>query len=101
MLGEVGGSMSPSSALCAVVLVLGVAACGSEAPAKTKQPPPRSCVPGELALEDGRCQPAGLPLDLDCPPGESRVGGACVGAGVTSDDCADGFAFDDAGGCSA
>ena len=93
-------SVAVTRALVALV-ALAAAACGSEAPPLDKKPPPRACVPGELTLDDGRCQPAGLPLDLACPPGESAVGEACVAAGVTIDDCAHGFSFDGAAGCTA
>jgi hypothetical protein len=58
------------------------------------------CNAGELPLEGGGCQPAGLPLDMPCPPGEAAIaGGGCQPAGVPPDACAEGFEADGQGGC--
>jgi hypothetical protein len=58
------------------------------------------CNAGELPLEGGGCQPAGLPLDMPCPPGEASLeGGGCQPAGVPPDACAQGFETDGKGGC--
>jgi hypothetical protein len=58
---------------------------------------------GETLLDDGRCQPAGLPLDAPaCPPGEAPLdGGGCLPAGVPADACGEGFMTDGNGGCEA
>ena len=34
---------------------------------------PAGCPPGELPRADGSCQPAGLPPDMPCAPGELEV----------------------------
>jgi hypothetical protein len=61
---------------------------------------PIECAPGEARLEDGRCQPPGLPLDMKCPPGETPLeDGSCQAAGVPPDRCGVGFAADGEGGC--
>jgi hypothetical protein len=65
--------------------------------------PPKTCDVTETLLDDGRCQPAGLPLDAPaCPPGEAPLdGGGCLPAGVPPDACGDGFMSDGNGGCEA
>jgi hypothetical protein len=64
-------------------------------------PPDMLCDPGELLLEDGiTCQPAGLPPDMPCPPGELPLGdGACQKAGVPPSACGLGFLPDGKDGC--
>ncbi|WP_437752273.1 right-handed parallel beta-helix repeat-containing protein [Sorangium sp. So ce1389] len=58
------------------------------------------CPPGEMPLEGGGCQPAGLPQDMPCPPGEMPLeGGGCQAAGVPPDACGQGFEPDRRGGC--
>jgi hypothetical protein len=58
------------------------------------------CAPGEQELDDGRCQPPGLPLDMKCPPGETPLkDGSCQAAGVPPELCGDGFEADGEGGC--
>ena len=65
-------------------------------------PPDMTCPPGEWPNDNGECQPAGLPLDMPCPPGERlRDDGGCQPAGVPPEDCGDGFAPDGNGGCDA
>ncbi|WP_437630269.1 right-handed parallel beta-helix repeat-containing protein [Sorangium sp. So ce854] len=60
------------------------------------------CPPGEMPLDDGRCQPAGLPLDMPCPPGEAPLDdGRCQPAGVPPEACGQGFEPDGRGGCNA
>ncbi len=55
------------------------------------------CAPGELALDGGACQPAGVPDGAaPCPPGEAPLdGGSCQPAGVPADACEEGFVFKD------
>jgi hypothetical protein len=64
-------------------------------------PPDMQCPPGETPLDDGvSCQPAGLPPEMPCPPGEtSTAGGGCEPAGVPPDACGQGFEADGKGGC--
>ena len=63
-------------------------------------PPDMLCPPGEWPRDSGGCQPAGLPLDMLCPPGEwLREDGGCQPAGVPPEECAQGFAPDGEGGC--
>jgi Right handed beta helix region len=63
---------------------------------------PGACKPGELALDGGGCQPAGLPPDMPCPPGQAQVdGGSCQDAGVPPEACGQGFEPDGNGGCNA
>src|SRR5689334_12198262 len=58
------------------------------------------CGPADVLLDDGRCQPPGLPLDMKCPPGETPLDdGRCQAAGVPPDQCGDGFEPDGDGGC--
>jgi hypothetical protein len=61
--------------------------------------PPPPCQPGEVTVEAG-CEPAGLPADMPCAPGEwQRDDGGCVPAGVPVEDCAQGFVHDGDRGC--
>src|SRR5262245_56159556 len=57
------------------------------------------CAPGELTTEAGACQPAGLPTDMPCAPGQIVSEGGCGPAGVPPDACAVGFLPDGANGC--
>src|SRR5690349_3224518 len=62
-----------------------------------------ACGPGETLLDDGRCQPAGLPLDMPpCAPGEAQLeDGTCQKAGIPPDACGEGFMPDGNDGCEA
>ncbi len=62
---------------------------------------PSPCVPGELTLADGTCQPAGLPPNMPCPPGELLLedGKTCQKAGVPASACEVGFLPDGKEGC--
>jgi hypothetical protein len=71
------------------MMTLVIAGCDSPAPTG---PPdldagPTPCMPGELTLDDGTCQPAGLPPDMPCPPGELLLkdGITCQKAGLPPD----------------
>ena len=72
----------------ALLLVLVVFGGCSDPDAPVAPAAPKTCPAGELLLEDGRCQPAGLPPDMACPPGEwemaggMRAGGVAAGYGV-------------------
>src|SRR6185295_2136968 len=58
------------------------------------------CAPGEATLEDGTCEPAGLPSDAPCAPGEwARDDGTCAAAGVPPEGCAAGFQHDGKDAC--
>ena len=81
---------------------LALAACND--PTTTGPPIPAAgptpCVPGELTLADGTCQPAGLPPDMPCPPGEMLLDdGTCQKAGVPASACEVGFLPDGKDGC--
>ncbi|MBI4701007.1 MAG: hypothetical protein HY744_07590 [Deltaproteobacteria bacterium] len=53
-----------------------------------------------MPLDNGGCQPAGVPPDMPCPPGEALVdGGKCQPAGVPAEACGQGFEPDGNGGC--
>ncbi|WP_437323216.1 right-handed parallel beta-helix repeat-containing protein [Sorangium sp. So ce381] len=87
-----------------LALALVVAGCGADdgAPdSSTTTSGPTNCAPGEMPLDDGRCQPAGLPLDMPCPPGEMPLDdGRCQPAGVPPDmPCPPGEMLLDGGGC--
>ncbi|MEZ4309593.1 MAG: hypothetical protein R3F14_16275 [Polyangiaceae bacterium] len=59
-----------------------------------------ACGPAERQLEDGRCQPPGLPLDMPCAPGDTPLeDGTCQAPGVPPDACGDRFETDGDGGC--
>src|SRR5689334_1128967 len=77
---------------------LGLAACdGSGGGATTggSTTGDADCAPSEVRLEDGRCQPPGLPLDMKCQPGETPLeDGSCQAAGVPPSRCGDGFDAD-------
>ncbi|WP_437801821.1 right-handed parallel beta-helix repeat-containing protein [Sorangium sp. So ce693] len=63
---------------------------------------PKPCGPDEITLPTGQCQPAGLPPDMPCPPGELALeDGRCQPAGVPPEACGEGFVADGRGGCSA
>ncbi|MGK4001520.1 right-handed parallel beta-helix repeat-containing protein [Sorangium sp. So ce1036] len=51
---------------------------------------PRPCGPGEIPLEAGVCQPAGLPPDMSCPPGQLALDGQCHPAGLPPEACGEG-----------
>src|SRR4051812_39861385 len=91
-----------SRALLCTILAALLLGCGP-VPAAPPAPPPKSCDPGETLLDDGRCQPAGLPLDMPpCSPGEAPLeGGGCQKAGVPPDACGEGFMPDGKDGCEA
>ncbi|WP_437521414.1 right-handed parallel beta-helix repeat-containing protein [Sorangium sp. So ce726] len=85
-------------------LALVVAGCGADdggLDASTTSTSEANCAPGEMPLDDGRCQPAGLPLDMPCPPGEMPLeGGGCQPAGLPPDmPCAPGEMPLEGGGC--
>ncbi|MBI4701292.1 MAG: right-handed parallel beta-helix repeat-containing protein [Deltaproteobacteria bacterium] len=106
--------------LVLVGLVLALAGCGGEEPA-TGGPSQAdagadagaACAPGELPLDGGGCQPAGLPPDMPCPPGETlnEAGGCCPAgtmplddgscrpAGIPPEMCGEGFEPDGSRGC--
>src|SRR5262245_3149914 len=94
-------------ALALLVLAVVMAGCGpgEDLPGSGAPGGPTACFPGELPLEGGGCQPAGLPPDMPCPPGETpinggtRNGGSCQPAGVPPDGCGQGFVHDGNGGC--
>ncbi|WP_437630267.1 right-handed parallel beta-helix repeat-containing protein [Sorangium sp. So ce854] len=94
--------LCPRRPLVLVALALAMAGCGADdgapGPADTG---PVTCAPGEMPLDDGRCQPAGLPLDMPCPPGEMPLdGGRCQPAGLPLDmPCPPGEMALDGGGC--
>jgi hypothetical protein len=80
------GSVLVAPWLFMIALVLagcdGATATGPPAPVAGPTP----CVPGELTLADGPCQPAGLPPDMPCLPGELlREDGKCQPAGLPPD----------------
>lgn len=78
-------------------MFFGLMGCGEQSVPPIEAKP---CVAGELKLPDGRCQPAGLPLDMPCAPGETlREDETCQVAGVPPDGCVEGFAWDGNGGC--
>ncbi len=60
-----------------------------------------ACAAGELTRDDGTCQPAGLPPDMPCPPGELLQGDGvtCQKAGVPPSACGAGFMPDGKDGC--
>src|SRR5690348_9122716 len=102
----------PRSLNTLVLLALAfiLAACGGpdENSSSTGSPDagPATCPPGELPLEGGGCQEAGLPPgvtaglppDMPCPPGELPLdGGGCQPAGVPPDACGKGFEPDGQG----
>jgi hypothetical protein len=89
-----------SAVFWSFVAVLVLVGCSSPDAA----PPPlavaKECVAGELKLPDGRCQPAGLPLDMPCAPGELALeDGTCQPAGVPPEACGQGFEPDGKQGC--
>src|SRR6185369_521075 len=87
-----------------VILALAfvMAGCGPHEGAGPADAGRGACPPGELQLDDGRCQPAGLPLDMQCPPGETPLdNGGCQPAGVPPEACGQGFEPDGQGGCNA
>jgi hypothetical protein len=113
-------------ALGLLAFVFAITGCGSDESSPVTGPPdagPPECDAGQMPLDDGRCQPAGLPLDMQCdvgelplenggcqpaglppdmpcPPGEIFIeGGGCRPAGVPPDACAEGFEANGKGGC--
>src|SRR5262245_43949358 len=89
---------SPFSVLVLLALAWVMAGCGPREGVSGGGP--ATCEAGELPLPDGRCQPAGLPLDMPCPPGEMPLdGGGCQAAGVPPDGCGQGFEHDGKDGC--
>ncbi|WP_437752274.1 right-handed parallel beta-helix repeat-containing protein [Sorangium sp. So ce1389] len=90
------------SALALFALAVMTAGCGDDDTAPgPSDTGPATCAPGEAPLDDGRCQPAGLPLDMPCPPGEMPLdGGRCQPAGLPPDmPCPPGEMPLDGGGC--
>lgn len=94
-------------ASCALLLLLGDCG-GDETSSSTSQPPVDgggtdagvACAPGTLALDDGRCEPAGLPSDAACPPGEMPLTeGGCEPAGIPEAGCGEGFVPTGDGSC--
>src|SRR5262245_49664164 len=105
--GRVEGSMPSmhrlalrhwSLALLLVLLALGGGSKESEAPVSGTGTPIKTCPKGTVPpvdgqceagvwlREDGCCQPAGLPPDMPCPPGEYELAGyGCVPAGLPPD----------------
>src|SRR4051794_34219247 len=89
------------------MLLCGMAAglwsgCGEPSDSDSKVTGP-SCAPDETVLDDGRCQPPGLPLDIPpCGPGATlNSDGTCQKAGVPPDACGEGFEPDGYDGCAA
>jgi len=72
------------------VVLMVLAGCRESVDTERPEQSPSACVAGEWVGRDGRCQPAGLPRDLPCPPGEVELEGGCRPAGPSG--CADGFA---------
>ncbi|KYF76712.1 hypothetical protein BE11_44050 [Sorangium cellulosum] len=90
------------SALALFALAFMTAGCGADDSAPSPSDTgPTTCAAGEAPLDDGRCQPAGLPLDMPCPPGEMPLDdGRCQPAGLPPDmPCAPGEMPLDGGGC--
>src|SRR5262245_54483601 len=88
----------PLAALAALLF-----GCGAPPAEGPKDAAPPDCGPGETLLDDGRCQPAGLPLDRPpCRPGKAqRDDGTCQKAGIPPDACGEGFMPDGKDGCEA
>src|SRR4051812_12474812 len=101
------------SVVVLLALAFVMAGCGADdaSPSTgTSEPSPTTCAPGEMPLDGGGCQPAGLPPgitaglppDMQCAPGEMPLeGGGCQPAGVPPDACGQGFEPDGRGGCNA
>ncbi len=79
-------------ALLLFALTLGLAGCGGEqaagaVPADAGAPEADAagpCSAGEMLLDGGGCEPAGLPPNMPCPPGETpSETGDCCPAGTT------------------
>ncbi|MDI3283432.1 right-handed parallel beta-helix repeat-containing protein [Polyangium sp. 15x6] len=88
--------------LALLLVLLASEGCSSE-PEAAPAASPKTCPAGELLLEDGQCQPAGLPPDMVCPPGEwEMAGGGCAPAGLPPDmACPPGEMEKAGGGCQA
>src|SRR5262245_14855164 len=88
--------------LFAVAPLLG---CGDpDTAASSSVAPPDAatdCGPGAMPLASGGCQPAGLPPDMPCKPGEAETMNGCEPAGIAPEACAKGFAPDGERGCKA
>lgn len=106
--GSLVGAGSTMVRCCLFVIALLVAGCSSaDGPPDIGLPDagppdagPQPCAAGELARDDGTCQPAGLPPEMRCPPGELPLdNGTCQKAGVPPSDCAAGFLPDGKDGC--
>ncbi|CAN92891.1 putative cell surface protein [Sorangium cellulosum So ce56] len=104
----------PLVAVCSWVFVAALVTmgCGDPVDAKRCAPgevasedgqcEPKPCGPDEITLPTGKCQPAGLPPDMPCPPGQLALeDGRCQPAGVPPEACGEGFVADGRGGCSA
>ncbi|WP_437521417.1 right-handed parallel beta-helix repeat-containing protein [Sorangium sp. So ce726] len=98
------------SALALLALAFTTAGCGADdrAPVPPDPGPTEACAPGEMPLDGGGCQPAGLPPghtaglppDMPCAPGEMPLdGGGCQPAGVPPEACGQSFGPDGRGGC--
>jgi len=85
---------------CIVAISFVLLACNEAAdPPPPDVPDPESCLPGELALDDGRCLAAGQ-QESGCAAGEVALeSGGCRPAGIAA--CGEGFAADERGGCTA
>jgi hypothetical protein len=96
-----GRSTFAPAALILAASLLGIA-CTGAADSASSVGDEDACARADLELEDGRCQPPGLPLDMPCAPGEAPLeDGSCLAAGVPPAQCGDGFAADGDGGCKA
>src|SRR5262245_57530554 len=92
----------PPSLLATALAGTGVGAYGGQDSSGTTgaETTAAPCAPADILLEDGRCQPPGLPLDMPCPPGETPLDdGSCEAAGVPPSQCGDGFEADGEAGC--
>lgn len=71
------------------LLVIALAACGSESASKEEMPPPpQGCEAWQIGVGDGAC----------CDPGTVATESGCRPAGVPEGACAEGFSWED-GGC--
>lgn len=94
--------------MVALLIGLAAAACGSpESSSSTSAPQSDAgadagvvCAAGTHVLDDGSCEPAGLPPDAACQPGEMPLAeGGCELAGIPEADCGEGFAPTGERGC--
>lgn len=94
--------MRPPRSLLPFVATLALFGCGSdEAPNANPSQSTTNCGPGTLR-EGTTCRLAGLPPDMPCAPGEiARDEGGCEPAGIPPERCADGFVAGAARSCDA